>query len=83
MVASYGCAVKVLSENWPVMDGNELVSPIMVMREASTVVAENQMTCIFKGRLSVQDVEPEADIALTLFDISDWSISRMMMVNQF
>lgn len=69
MVASYGCALKVLSENWPVMDGNELVTPTKAMREASTVVAQYQMTRLTKGRLSVQDLAPEAGIALTLFGI--------------
>lgn len=69
MVASYGCALKVLSENWPVMDGDELVTPTQAMREASTVVAQYQMTRLTKGRLSVEDLEPEAGIALTLFGI--------------
>ena len=31
MVASYGCALRVLSENWPVIDGETLVSPITAM----------------------------------------------------
>lgn len=69
MVASYGSALKVLSENWPVMDGDELVTPIDAMREASTVVAQYQLTRLTDGRLSVNDVEPEAGIVLTLFGI--------------
>jgi len=69
MVASYGCALRVLSENWPVIDGEELVSPITAMREASTVVAQHQMTRLTEGRLGVNDVEAEAGIALTLFGI--------------
>jgi putative DNA methylase len=69
MVASYGSALKVLSENWPVMDGDELVSPIKAMREASTIVAQYQMTRLTNGRLSVEDLAPEAGIALTLFGI--------------
>ena len=69
MVASYGSALKVLSENWPVMDGDTLVSPIQAMREASTVVAQYQMTKLTNGSLSVNDIEPEAGIALTLFGI--------------
>lgn len=69
MVASYGCALKVLSENWPVIDGEELVSPMKALREASTVVAQYQMTRLTKGRLGVEDVAPEASIALTLFGI--------------
>ena len=70
MVASYGSALKVLSENWPVMDGDELVSPIRAMREASTVVAQYQMTKLSGGRLSVDDVSAEAAIALTLYGIN-------------
>lgn len=69
MVASYGCALKVLSENWPVLDGDEPVTPTQAMREASTVVAQYQMTRLTKGRLSVEDMQPEAGIALTLFGI--------------
>ena len=70
MVASYGSALRVLSENWPVMDGDKLVSPIKAMQEASTVVAQYQMTKLTWGRLSVDDVAPEAAIALTLFGIN-------------
>lgn len=69
MVASYGCALKVLSEHWPVLDGDEPVTPTQAMREASTVVAQYQMTRLTKGCLSVEDLEPEAGIALTLFGI--------------
>ena len=35
MVASYGRALKVLSENWPVLDGDDEVSPTRAMAEAS------------------------------------------------
>lgn len=69
MVASYGCALRVLSENWPVIDEETLVSPITAMREASTVVAQYQMTRLTNGRLGVGDVDAEAGIALTLFGI--------------
>lgn len=69
MVASYGSALKVLSENWPVMDGDELVSPIQAMREASMVVAQYQMTKITEGSLTVKDLKPEASIALTMLGI--------------
>ena len=69
MVASYGSALRVLSENWPVMDGDELVTPIRAMKEAGTVVARYQMTKLTDGRLSVDDVAPEAGVALTMFGI--------------
>ena len=69
MVASYGCALRVLSENWPVMDGDDLVTPIKAMREASTIVAQYQMEKISNGRLGVQDVDAEAAVAMTLFGV--------------
>jgi len=69
MVASYGRALRVLSQNWPVLDGDEPVSPIQAMNEASRVVAEHQIRRITGGRLQVEDLNPEAAMALTLFGI--------------
>lgn len=69
MVASYGRALRVLSERWPVLDGDETVSPIRAMNEASRVVAERQITRITNGRLRVDDLNPEATMALTLYGI--------------
>lgn len=69
MVASYGRALRVLSEQWPVIDGDEEVGPIRAMNEASRVVSENQIRRITKGRLNVQDLSPEAAMAVTLFGI--------------
>jgi adenine-specific DNA methylase len=69
MVASYGRALRVLSEHWPVLDGDEPVSPIRAMNEASRVVAENQVRRITEGRLRVEELSPETAMALTLFGI--------------
>ncbi|MCF8011660.1 MAG: DUF1156 domain-containing protein [Clostridiales bacterium] len=69
MVAGYGRALQVLSENWPVMDGDELVSPIRAMNEASAVVAQNQVTKITGGRLKLKDLNSEAAMALILYGI--------------
>ncbi len=69
MIASYGRALKVLSEHWPVVDGDAEVSPVRAMTEASGVVAHHQITKITKGRLSVADLHPEAAMALTCFGI--------------
>ncbi|MBU4233534.1 MAG: hypothetical protein L6277_06360 [Desulfobacterales bacterium] len=69
MVACYGRALRVLSENWPVLDGDDPVSPIRAMNEASRVVAERQVREITAGRLSVDDLDPETAMALTLFGI--------------
>jgi adenine-specific DNA methylase len=69
MVASYGRALRVLSEQWPVIDGDEEVGPIRAMNEASRVVSENQIQKMTNGRLKVADLSPEAAMALTLFGI--------------
>lgn len=69
MVASYGRALKVLSEHWPVLDGDELVSPTRAMNEASAVVAHYQMARLTQGRLEVNDLNPEAAMALTIYGI--------------
>lgn len=69
MVACYGRALQVLSENWPVMDGDEPVSPIRAMNEASAVVAQYQVNRMTQGRLKVDDLNPEAAMAVTLYGI--------------
>ncbi|MFP4037010.1 MAG: DUF1156 domain-containing protein, partial [Desulfobacteraceae bacterium] len=69
MVASYGRALRVLSEQWPVLDGDEEVGPLRAMTEASRVVAENHIQRITHGRLKVDDLSPEGAMALTLFGI--------------
>ena len=69
MVASYGRALRVLSEQWPVLDGDEVVGPVLAMNEASRVVAAHQIRRITNGRLQVEDLVPEAAMALTLFGI--------------
>ena len=56
MVASYGRALHVLSENWPVLDGDEVVSPKRAMNEASAVVSQHQIERITQGRLKVEDL---------------------------
>ncbi|MBV5274343.1 MAG: DUF1156 domain-containing protein [Lamprocystis purpurea] len=69
MVASYGRALHVLSQHWPVMDGDVQVSPIRAMNEASRVVAEHQIQRITAGRLKVDDLDPETAMSLTLYGI--------------
>jgi hypothetical protein len=69
MVAAYGRALHVLSQHWPVMDGDEQVSPLRAMNEASRVVAEHQIQRITAGRLRVDDLDPETAMALTLYGI--------------
>lgn len=74
MVAGYGRALRVLSEHWPVLDGEELVSPIRAMNEASAVVAQHQISRLTQGRLKVDDLNPEAAMALTLFGIYGFAV---------
>ncbi len=69
MVSGYGRALKVLSEQWPVLDGDEEVGPVQAMNEASRVVAEHQIKRITGGRLQVDDLAPEAAMALTFYGI--------------
>lgn len=69
MVASYGRALQALSENWPVLDGDEPVGPKRAMLEASRVVAEAQFREIAQGQLALSDLSPEAAMAMLLFGI--------------
>jgi putative DNA methylase len=69
MVASYGRALRVLSEKWPVLEGDEPVSPIRALNEASRVVAQHHIQKLTQGRLKVEDLTPEAAMALTLYGI--------------
>lgn len=69
MVAGYGRALHVLSDQWPVLEGDQPVSPIRAMNEASAVVAQHQIARLTQGRLKVDDLNPEAAMALTLYGI--------------
>jgi len=74
MVACYGRALHVLSEQWPVIDGDEPVSPIRAMNEASRVVAENEIKKITNGQLLVDDFDTETAMALILFGV--WGLNE-------
>lgn len=69
MVACYGRALNVLSQHWPVLDGDELVSPTRAMNEASAVVAHHQISRLSGGRIQVGDLTSETAISLTLYGI--------------
>jgi adenine-specific DNA methylase len=69
MVACYGRALQVLSEHWPVMDGDDPVSPLRAMNEASSVVATSQIARITKGRIAVGELDGETRMTLTMFGI--------------
>ncbi|WP_288928377.1 DUF1156 domain-containing protein [uncultured Maritimibacter sp.] len=66
MIASFGRALQVLSERWPVYDGDDVVSPVQAMTAASAVVAAHQITRITQGRLSVDELDTETGVALTV-----------------
>jgi putative DNA methylase len=59
----------VLSEHWPVMDGDEPVSPLRAMNEASSVAAANQIARVTRGRITVAELDGETRMALTIFGI--------------
>jgi len=52
-----------------VLDGDEEVGPVRAMNEASRVVSENQIRRITNGSLQVEELSPEAAMALTLYGI--------------
>lgn len=69
MVASYGRALKALSEAWPVIDGDDLVSPAKAMEEASLVVNQHQISRITGGRIRTVDLDAETAMALTAYGV--------------
>lgn len=69
MVASYGKALQVLSSKWPVQDGDDLVSPIRAMNEASRVVSQGRVSRITRGKVKVEELDSETAMALIIFGI--------------
>lgn len=75
MVASYGKALQVLSAQWPVQDGDDLVSPVKAMNEASRVVSQSRVGTITRGKVRVEDLDSETAMALTIFGI--WELAEV------
>ncbi len=75
MVASYGKALQVLSVHWPVRDGDDFVSPVQAMNEASRVVSLNRVEQITRGKVRVEDLDSETAMALTIFGI--WELAEV------
>ncbi|WP_295436339.1 DUF1156 domain-containing protein [uncultured Thiodictyon sp.] len=75
MVASYGRSLQVLSAHWPVQDGDDLVSPVKAMNEASRVVSQGRVSQITKGKVRVEDLDSETAMALTIFGI--WELAEV------
>ncbi len=69
MVAAYGRALQVLSENWPVMDGDSQVGPGRAMLEASREVTETQISRLTDGRLTTSELDAETAMSLIILGI--------------
>ena len=69
MVACFGRALAVISRQWPVMEGNENISPTKAMTEASRVVAEAEVARITDQRLKVNDLDTETRFALLAYSL--------------
>lgn len=76
MIACYGRALQVLSERWPVYDGDEVVGPSVAMAEASAVVAGREIARMTGGRFSMDDFDSETAFALTVFGASGFGAMR-------
>jgi len=75
MVASYGKALQVLSAQWPVRDGDDLVAPVKAMNEASRVVSQSRVGTITRGKVRVEDLDSETAMGLTIFGI--WELAEV------
>jgi len=85
MVASYGRALRVLSERWPVLEGDEPVSPTRAMNEAAAVVAQYQVERITKGRLKVADLDSETAfclVVLSVFGVSQFPYDQALNLSR-
>ena len=69
MVSAYGRALHVLSENWPVLDGDREISPKEAMLEASRVVSAAQIEKLSGGKLRFSNLTKEAAVVVTLLGL--------------
>ncbi len=76
MIACYGRALQVLSERWPVMDGDDVVSPSTAMAEASSVVAGREILRMTGGIFRIDDFDVETAFALTLIGVEGFGDVR-------
>lgn len=70
MIASWGRALRVYSAHWPVQDGDDEVSPTRAMQEAARVVAEEEVSRLSGGLVSVDDLDAESRLAVIALGIS-------------
>lgn len=70
MVASWGRALRVYSAHWPVIDGEEEVTPTRAMQEAARVVAEEEVGRLSGGSVTVSDLDAESRLAVIALGIN-------------
>ncbi|WPL18353.1 hypothetical protein Thiowin_03424 [Thiorhodovibrio winogradskyi] len=70
MIACWGRAPRVYSQHWPVRDGDELVPPTRAMREAARVVAEEEVSRLSGGLVTVEDLDAESRLAVIALGIN-------------
>jgi adenine-specific DNA methylase len=70
MIASWGRALRVYSEHWPVQDGDEEVPPTRAMQEAARVVAEEEVRRLSGGMVTVDDLDSETRLAVIALGIN-------------
>ncbi|MBK5930391.1 DUF1156 domain-containing protein [Halochromatium salexigens] len=70
MIASWGRALRVYSEHWPVQDGDEDVPPTRAMQEAARVVAEEEVSRLSGGLVTVEDLDSESRLAVIALGIN-------------
>lgn len=70
MIAAWGRALRVYSNRWPVLDGEEEVTPIRAMQEAARVVAEEEVNRLSGGRVTVDNLDAESRLAVIALGIN-------------
>ncbi|ARS54577.1 hypothetical protein B9G99_12330 [Kushneria konosiri] len=70
MIASWGRALRVYSAYWPVQDGDEDVPPTRAMQEAARVVAEEEVSRLSGGLVTVDDLDSESRLAVIALGIN-------------
>lgn len=70
MIASWGRALRVYSAHWPVQDGDEEVPPTRAMQEAARVVAEEEVSRLSSGLVTVDDLDAESRLAVISLGIN-------------
>ncbi|MBK1887786.1 DUF1156 domain-containing protein [Marinobacter sp. DY40_1A1] len=70
MIASWGRALRVYSKHWPVQDGDEEVPPTRAMQEAARVVAEEEVSRLSGGMVTVDDLDSETRLAVIALGIN-------------